>query len=95
MLSAAYYSKDHPLAVSDLDFVRTSWVDESKLREAGLAVICETSNAERVDRAQAQLGSPQVINVWRGLAEDGSPASATELFYGPQPLLKEKHSVQR
>jgi hypothetical protein len=72
------------VAVADLDFVRTSWVDESKVREAGLVVICETSNAECVDTAHERFGAAQAIKLWRVFAGDGSPASVTELFYAPK-----------
>jgi hypothetical protein len=89
IFSTAFYSKDHPLAVADLDFVRTSWVDESKLREAGVVVICETSNPECMEIAYGRLGSPQATKLWQGLADDGSPGSVTELFYAPKALSKE------
>jgi hypothetical protein len=84
VFSTAFYSKDHPVAVADLDFVRTSWVDESKVRQAGLTVICETSNAECVNSAHKRLGLPQATKLWQGVADDGSPASVTELFYAPK-----------
>jgi hypothetical protein len=90
IFSTAFYSKDHPVAVADLDFVRTSWVDESKLRETGVAVICETSNPECMEIARARLGSPQATKLWQGLADDGSPGSVTELFYAPMLTSKKK-----
>jgi hypothetical protein len=88
IFSTAFYSKDHPVAVADLDFVRTSWVDESKLRGAGVAVICETANAECVEIAHQRLGLPQATKLWRGQADNGSPASVTELFYAPKAPSK-------
>jgi hypothetical protein len=72
------------VAVADLDFVRTSWVDEAKLRDAGVVVICETSNDDCMDLATERLGPPQATKLWQGLADDRSHASVTELFYAPR-----------
>jgi 4-amino-4-deoxy-L-arabinose transferase-like glycosyltransferase len=84
IFSTAFYSKDHPVAVADLDFVRTSWVDEAELRDAGVVVICETANDDCMDIANERLGQPQITKRWQGLADDGSTDSVTELFYAPR-----------
>ncbi|MDR3369778.1 glycosyltransferase family 39 protein [Rhodoferax sp.] len=84
--STAFYSADHPVAVADLDFARTSWVHEIDVHEAGVAVLCETSQAQCIKTTIDQLGSPQFSREWRGVADDGKTASVVELFYAPRAL---------
>ncbi len=81
--SASFYSKDHPVSVADLDFVRTSWVNESQVRHAGVVVICEMSHPDCVKTTVDHLGPAQTTTVWHGLDEDGDTVSVTELFYAP------------
>jgi hypothetical protein len=82
--SVSFYSKDHPVAVADLDFARTSWVEESEVRHAGVVVLCEVAHPECVKSTVDHLGPAQTIKVWRGLDEDGETVSVTELFYAPR-----------
>ncbi len=85
--STSFYSMDHPIAIANLDFARTFWVDESQVRAAGVAVICLADQLECIKTAIDQLGTPQVRREWQGVTKDGLPASVHELFYAPQRLL--------
>lgn len=89
--STAFYSADHPVAVANLDFVRTSWVNEAKVHEAGLAVLCEASQAECINTTVDRLGSPQFSQEWHGLTDDGKAGSVVELFYAPLAIANNWH----
>ena len=84
--STSFYSTDHPVAVADLDFVRTSWVKELNVHPAGLAVLCEASEPTCIKTTVDRLGPPQFSREWQGLADDGTSASVLELFYAPLAL---------
>lgn len=84
--STAFYSTDHPVAVANLDFVRTSWVNEANVHEAGVAVLCEASEPECIKRTVDRLGPPQFSQEWQGLADDGKAAAVVELFYAPRAI---------
>jgi hypothetical protein len=84
--STAFYSTDHPVAVANLDFARTSWVKEDDVHEAGVAVLCEASQDDCIKTTVDQLGIPQFRREWQGLADDGKSASVVELFYAPRAL---------
>ena len=81
--SASFYSDDHPVAVPNLDFIRTSWVKEAKVRAAGLVVVCDGSQIDCVSTAVQRLGTPKRTSVWRGMADNGNSATVVELFYAP------------
>jgi hypothetical protein len=84
--SATFYSTDHPVAVADLDFSRTSWVDEANVREAGVVVLCEANQPGCIKATVDLLGSPQFSSEWKGLADDGQSAAVVELFYAPRAM---------
>lgn len=84
--STAFYSIDHPVAVANLDFVRTSWVSEAKLLQAGVVVLCEASEPECIKTTVDRLGPPQFGQEWQGLADDGKSVSLVELFYAPRAI---------
>jgi hypothetical protein len=52
--------------------------------ENGLVVICDASSAECIEGAYARLGLAQVTKHWQGVADDGTSAKVTELFYAPR-----------
>ncbi|MDR3369999.1 glycosyltransferase family 39 protein [Rhodoferax sp.] len=89
--SAAFYSTDHPVAVADLDFTRTTWVDEASVRKAGVAVLCDASHPECIKTTVDLLGSPQLRSEWKGLADDGKSTSVVELFYAPRSMAHNRY----
>jgi hypothetical protein len=81
--SASFYSEDHPVAIANLDFVRTLWVNKANVREAGLVVLCTDATADCVNTSIQRLGIPQASSIWRGFSDDGNPATVHQLFYAP------------
>jgi hypothetical protein len=84
--STAFYSTDHPVAVANLDFVRTSWVNEDNVRKAGVVVLCDANEGSCIKKTVDRLGSPQFSREWQGSSDDGKTASVLELFYAPRAM---------
>lgn len=62
--AVSFYSADHPVAMVDLDFKQSTWVDESAVRRAGLSVVCTSLAPDCVARARALFGTPARTETW-------------------------------
>lgn len=81
--STSFYSTDHPVAIANLDFNRTSWLIEADVRKAGLVVLCNDLQPTCMNVAIDQLGVPINALVLKRRSGEGSPATTYALFYAP------------
>lgn len=88
--AVSFYAAEHPVALVNTDFVRSSWTTRAAVEAAGIAVLCVDTDPSCEPLASAALGPPRSRQVWRYAAQHlraSTPITVVVelLVYPPHP----------
>ena len=67
--AVSFYAPEHPVALVNTDFERSSWATRAAVESAGIAVLCVDTDRPCAALASAALGPARSMQVWRYAAQ--------------------------
>ena len=91
--AVSFYAPDHPVALVNTDFERSSWTRRAAVGQAGIAVLCVGTDLPCVARARTALGPEQSHKLLHYAAQTQAAAAPVDigidvLIYPPRDALR-------